>query len=102
MSDIKGVEDMETYNLTEAKAKLSSIISRVTFAGETVMIRRKGKNVAVVVSYEDYLKKWAETGENEGLLLAKGALSDIEDFDQFIESIYEARESSTDRNVAEF
>jgi prevent-host-death family protein len=102
LSDIKGVENMETYNLTEAKAKLSSIISRVTFAGETVMIRRKGKNVAVVVSYEDYLKKWAETGENEGLLLAKGALSDIEDFEQFIESIYEARESSTDRNVAEF
>ncbi len=92
---------MKTYNLTEAKAKLSSIISRVTFLGETVMIRRKGKNVAVVVSYEDYLKKWAETGENEGLLLAKGALCDIEDFDQFIESIYEARESSTDRNVAE-
>ena len=92
---------METYNLTEAKAKLSSIISRVIFAGETVMIRRKGKNVAVVVPYEDYLKKWAETGENEGLLSAKGALSDIEDFDQFIEGIYEARESSTDRNVAE-
>ncbi len=92
---------METYNLTEAKAKLSSIISRVTFLGETVMIRRKGKNVAVVVSYEDYLKKWAETGENEGLVLAKGALSDIEDVDQFIESIYEARESVTDRSVAE-
>jgi len=92
---------METYNLTEAKAKFSSIISRVTFAGEKVMIRRKGKNVAVVVPYKDYLKKWAETGENEGLLLAKGALSDIEDFDQFIRSIYEARESSKDRSVAE-
>jgi len=95
------VENMEIYNLTEAKAKLSSIISRVTFVGEKVMIRRKGKNVAVVMPYEDYLKKWAETGENEGLLLAKGALSDIDDFDQFIRSIYEARERSTDRNVAE-
>jgi prevent-host-death family protein len=52
LSDIKGVEDMKTYNLTEAKAKLSSIISRVTFVGEKVMIRRKGKNVAVVVPYE--------------------------------------------------
>ncbi len=92
---------MKTYNLTEAKSKFSSIISRVTFLGETLMIRRKGKIFAVVVSYEDYLKKWAETGENEGLLLAKGALSDIEDFEQFIESIYEARESSTDRSVAE-
>ena len=92
---------METYNLTEAKAKLSSIISRVTFARERVMIRRKGKNVAVVVPYEDYLKKWAETVENEGLLLAKGALADMEDFDQFVEGIYRAREDSIDRNVNE-
>jgi len=92
---------METYNLTEAKAKLSSIISRVTFARERVTIRRKGKNVAVLLPYEDYLKQWAETGENKGLLLAKGALSDIEDFDQFIGDIYEAREKSTDRVVKE-
>jgi prevent-host-death family protein len=95
------VEDMEIYNLTEAKAKLSSIISRVVFAREKVTIRKKGKNVAVLVPYEDYLKKWAETGENEGLLLAKGALADLEDFEQFVEDIYKAREHSTDRNVAE-
>jgi len=92
---------MESYNLTEAKAKFSSIISRVVFAREKITIRKKGKNVAVVVPYEDYLKKWAETGENEGLLLAKGALSDIDDFDQFVEDIYKAREGSTERNVAE-
>jgi len=92
---------METYNLTEAKAKLSSIISRVTFARERVTIRRKGKNVAVLLPYEDYLKQWAETGENEGLLLSKGALSDIEDFDQFIGDIYEARKKSIDRVVKE-
>jgi len=92
---------MEIYNLTEAKAKLSSIISRVVFARESITIRKKGKNVAVVVPYEDYLKKWTETGKNEGLLLAKGALADLEDFEQFIEDIYRARESAADRNVAE-
>ena len=92
---------MEIYNLTEAKAKLSSIISRVVFARENITIRKKGKNVAVVVPYEDYLKKWGETGGNEGLLLAKGALADLEDFEQFVEDIYKARERSTDRNVEE-
>jgi len=92
---------METCNLTEAKAKLSSIISRVTFAGETVMIKRKGKNVAVVVPYEDYLRNWADPRESKGLLLAKGALSDVEDFDQFIEGIYESRRMSIDRNGIE-
>jgi len=92
-------EEMETYNLTEAKAKLSSIISRVTFARERVTIRRKGKNVAVLLPYEDYLKQWTKSGGTDGLLLAKGALAGVEDFDQFVEGIYRARENSIDRNV---
>ena len=33
---------MESYNLTEAKAKLSAIISRVAFARENITIRKKG------------------------------------------------------------
>ena len=92
---------METYTLTEAKAKLSSIISRVTFARERVTIRRKGKNVAVLLPYEDYLKQWAKSGGTDGLLLAKGALAGVEDFDQFVEGIYRARENSIDRDVKE-
>jgi len=92
---------MEIYNLSEAKAKLSSIISRVVFAREKVTIRKKGKNVAVVVPYEDYVRKWAKSEGKQGLLLAKGALADLEDFEQFVEDIYKARESSIDRKVAE-
>ena len=92
---------METYNLTEAKAKLSSIISRVTFARERVTIRRKGKNVAVLLPYEDYLHEWIKGGGSDGLLLAKGALAGVEDFDQFVEDIYQARENSIDRKVKE-
>jgi prevent-host-death family protein len=92
---------MDTYNLTEAKAKLSSIISRVTLTRERVTIRRRGKNVAVLVPYEDYLKQWTKSSGPDGLLLAKGALADVEDFDQFVEDIYEAREKSIDRVVKE-
>lgn len=90
---------MKSYNLTEAKAKLSAIISRVAFARENITIRKKGKNVAVVVPYEDYIQKWSKGRGGGGLLSAKGALSDMDEIDQFIKDIYKAREKSTDRNV---
>ena len=92
---------MQYVNLTEAKAKLSSIISRVVFAKEKITIKRKGRNVAVVIPYQDYLEKWSENEKGQGLLLAKNALADMEDFDQFIEDIYEARDESTERGVQE-
>ena len=88
---------MESYNLTEAKAKLSFIVNRIIFAQEKVTIRKKGKNVVVMMPYDDYLKKWAEGEGSRGLLLAKGALADMDGFDQFLEDIYKARENSTDR-----
>jgi len=92
-------EDMESYNLTDAKAKFSDLISRVVFARENITIRKKGKNVAVVVPYEDYVQKWVRTGGRGGLLLAKGALADIEELDQIVKDIYKARENSIDRNI---
>ena len=92
---------MQYVNLTEAKAKLSSIISRVVFAKEKITIKRKGRNVAVVIPYQDYLEKWSENEKGQGLLLAKNALADMEDFDQFIEDIYKARDESTERGVQE-
>lgn len=85
--------------MTEAKAKLSSIISRVVFAKAKITIKRKGRNVAVVLPYEDYMGKWDQREQHEGLLVAKNALADIEDLDQFIEDIYKARKESTERSV---
>lgn len=90
---------MESYNLTEAKAKLSSIINRVAFAGEKITIRKKGKNIAVVLPYEDYLKKWVEGEDSRGLLSARGALADMDGFEEFLEDIYQARNNSTDRKA---
>lgn len=90
---------MESYNLTEGKAKFSTIISHVVFARKNVTIRKKGKKVAVVVPYEDYIQKWAKGEGNRGLLSAKGALADMDGLDQFVEELYEAREKSTDRQI---
>ncbi len=96
---VGGMEEMESYNLTEAKAKLSSIINRVIFAREKITIRKKGKNVAVVLPYDDYLKIWEEGEGSRGLLSARGALADMDGFDQFLEDIYQARKNSTDRKA---
>jgi len=52
-----------------------------------------------VVPYEDYVQKWVRTGGRGGLLLAKGALADIEELDQIVKDIYKARENSIDRNI---
>ena len=90
---------MESYNLTEAKAKLSSIINRVVFAGEKITIRKKGKNVAVVLPYADYLKKWVESEDSKGLLSARGVLAEMDGFEKFLEDIYQARNNSTDREA---
>ena len=98
----EGVEEVESYNLTEAKAKLSFIINRIIFAREKITIRKKGKNVAVVLPYDDYLKKWAEGEGSRGLLLAKGALANLDGFEKFIEDINKARENSTDRKAIKY
>lgn len=60
----------QTVTLTEAKAKLSELVSRVHFGGETLTITRKGKPVAVVLP----VFPAGEPGKEEGLTCAKGAL----------------------------
>ena len=98
----EGVEEVESYNLTEAKAKLSFIINRIIFAQEKITIRKKGENVAVIMPYDDYIRKLAKGEGGVGLLSAKGALSDMDGFDQFLEDIYQARKNSTDRKAIKF
>ena len=55
-----------------------------------------------MMPYDDYLKKWAEGEDSRGLLSAKGALADMDGFDQFLEDIYKARKNSTDRKAIKF
>lgn len=92
---------MEIVTLTEAKARLSSIISRLVFRGQAVAIRRRGKNVAVLMPYEEYVGKCAERELGGGLLKAKGALGDMDDFENFLEDIRAAREKAVDRAVGD-
>jgi prevent-host-death family protein len=85
------------YSLTEAKAKLSDIVNRVHFKNETFTITKKGKAVAVISPIRDLSEL---NGKGEGLILAKGALSDKDCFiDEMLEDIYQKRMDETDRMV---
>jgi len=78
-----------TYTLTEAKAKLSELISRAHFGKEHFTITRKGKAVAVLLPVADTI----DNGGEEGLIRAKGALKQFdEEVDHLIESVYLNRE----------
>ena len=52
--------------------------------------------------YDDYLKKWAESEDSRGLLSDRGALADMDGFEEFLEGIYQARNNSTDRKAIKF
>lgn len=43
-----------TLSLQDARKNLSDVIGRAFFANENTIITRSGKNVAVVISYNDY------------------------------------------------
>lgn len=86
----------QTYTLTEAKAKLSQLISRVHFGNEKFTITRKGKAVALVTPINEKL----DEGEEEGLIRARGALSGLDDvIDELVETVYLEREKASDREV---
>lgn len=45
---------MSIYTAQDARKNLSDIISKAAFANEATVITRSGKNVAAVISYNDY------------------------------------------------
>lgn len=84
-----------TITLTEAKAKFSELINRITYNKEKIYISKKGKNVAVLAPIEE-----VEKDKEEGLILAKKGLADLgNEIDEMEELIYKTRESEFSREV---
>lgn len=44
----------EVFSITEAKAKFSQVINRVIYKNEKIIISKRGKNVAVILPFEDF------------------------------------------------
>src|SRR2546426_12112906 len=57
-----GPPRMKTLSLTEVKAKLSELVDEVESRDERIVITRKGRPAAVLISQDD-LDSWQETLE---------------------------------------
>lgn len=81
----------------QAKAQLSELVSQVAYGGERVIIERRGKPLAVLVSVEELERLDADTASSarpdlfESLL---GIAEDIPDekIDEMVKHIYQERE----------
>ena len=89
---------------TEAKSGLSGLASRVAYGGSRIIIERRGRAVAALVSMDDLEKlegTHAKSSQSLGLLALAGAWGDLDDseIDQIIEAIYAHRVSGVDSSL---
>jgi prevent-host-death family protein len=88
----------------EAKAKLSALVAEVAFGRQHIVIERRGKALAAIVSIDDLhcLEGGRPTSAHPmGALSLVGAWKDVpeEDLDRVIFEIYQSREKDTGRRV---
>lgn len=91
----------------EVKARLSEIINRVAFGRERLIVLRRGKPVAALVSVHDLrrleaLDSTGTGGENKNahpIMRAFGGWADRTDIDELLTEIYADREAATGREV---
>ena len=88
----------------EAKAGLSALISEVIYGGQRVIIQRRGKPLAALVSLDDLAlieREQAGAARPQGALALVGAWSEIEDedIDSLVQDIYAQRAGDSGRPV---
>lgn len=89
---------------TDAKAHFSELMAGVEFQGERVIIERRGRPVAALVSVKDLrqLEKSPRVDEPSGALALVGTWADIlsdKQIDEMVEHIYSERERDLGRPV---
>ncbi len=67
---------MTRISISSAREELADALNRVAYGGERILIHRRGKNVAAVVSVED-LKLLERLEDKIDLDLAREALADV-------------------------
>ena len=88
----------------EAKAKLSALVAEVAFGGQHIVIERRGKPLAAMVSISEleYLEQGrASSSHPRGALSLVGAWKDVpeKELNALVAGIYKAREKDTGRPV---
>ena len=113
---------METVNVAEAKSRFSELISR-TASGERIVIQRRERSVAVLISPADLekLERTAQSARRLALALGQdadlldqigrgeahpamagfGLWADEPDLEGLVENIYQTRQSAPRRRLQE-
>lgn len=91
--------DEKTVSIAEAKSNFSEYVSRAAFMGEKILLTKRGKPVAAIVSCND-LEKLKALKKAEGLKSVIGKWKDFEDIKEHIENSVKSREASKNRNVS--
>ena len=76
-----------SVNVAEAKRRLSDLLGRVAYGGETVLITRRGRPMAKLLPP-------GVTGEDPGLAAVRGWLDEDDPFFARMDTIVAARHSS--------
>jgi prevent-host-death family protein len=85
------------FTITEAKARLSELISRLIYRKEKIVLTKKGKEVAVILPFEEYQALDKRGG---GLIGARSVLAGLDrEIDEMTETIYEERSKEKGREV---
>lgn len=95
---------VKRVSAAQAKAQLSALVAEVAYAGQHVVIERRGKPLAALVSVGDleHLEQdRAPSLRPQGALAVVGAWRDVEDrdLDDLIQEIYFQREKDLGRLV---
>ncbi|MCX6384586.1 MAG: type II toxin-antitoxin system Phd/YefM family antitoxin [Actinobacteria bacterium] len=92
-------EKDKKISIAEAKSNFSEYISRVAYAGEKILITKRGKPVAAFVSCNDFdeLKK---VKKSDGLKNLIGKWKEFEGLPEQLDKIYKEREKDRGRDVS--
>ena len=91
----------KVIGVAKVKEHLSEMIEEVSRGGEQLIIARKGRPMAAIVSLKDLesIEKGEKLEEKKGLLAAVGAWDDFEGIEEVIEHIYKERRRPINRKV---
>jgi prevent-host-death family protein len=95
---------MKNVTASQAKARLSELMAEVALQGQQVVIQRRGRPIAALVSMEDLNRLGsapAQAARPAGALALVGAWAEVEDenLDAIVDEIYRCREKEHGRAV---
>ncbi len=92
------MSERRRIGVAEIKKHFSEIISEVAIKGEQVIIEKKGKPMAAVVSLKDLeMIEHSDKKKENGLLAAIGAWEDFDEIEETVAAIYKERKISKER-----